>query len=301
MSSITDLYKPIGKRIASKSLNDLFINTRRGTRNGSENDVSDDDGSTDNQDDPVKVNQMIQDMLAVLDSKSLPEDFEDLALAIPVTLPSATAAIVPGEIYTTLFGLARYDKEFRLQLRKFLTKDFCARHLLTKLYGRAKEAFERLDDYTRSGPQTKPQFVARCADRIRQVVEQVGQYKDDRAPLNAATKAKAAEILTNLLLEVCNRNKDIYDSMPWHKTAPDPKELDDRNLYVNLIGDPPLYEESLEGQYFFLDVFSTFAPNEWMHLSDRLELALERIKQYGAPTSFIKTLDGLLAEDRPRF
>ena len=298
LSSVTNLYTPIGKRIASKSLNELIMTARTVAQMDSDDDFLDEGCSANNQD---KVNQSIQDMLAVFDNHRLPEDFEDLARAIPQNLSSAAAAIVPGDIFASLFGLARYDRNFRRLLRRALTRDFCARHSLTKLHGRAKEAFKRLDDYTQFGPETRPQLVAQCADRVRQVVRQIGQYKDDRAPLDALTKAKAAEILVSLLVEVCDRNKDIYGHMPWHKTAPDPEDLDDRNLYVNLISDPPIYEDSLEGQLFFLDVFSTFAPSEWMHLLDHLEAALEQIKHYGAPLPFIKRFEGLLAENQSRF
>ena len=298
LSSVTNLYMPIGKRIASKSLNGLIMTARADIQMDSDDDFLEEGRLDDNQD---KVNQSIQDMLAVFDNQRLPEDFEDLARAVPRNLSSATAAIVPGDIFASLFGLARYDKDFRRLLRRALTRDFCARHLLMKLHSRAKEAFERLDDYTQFGPETRPQLVAHCADRVRQVVRQIGQYKDDRAPLDGPTKAKAAEILVSLLVEVCDRNKDIYGHMPWHKTAPDPEDLDDRNIYVNLISDPPIYEDSLEGQFFFLDVFSTFAPSEWMHLLDHLEVVSEQIKQYGAPVPFIERLEGLLAENQPRF
>ena len=299
LSSITDLYISIGKRIAKRSLNDLIVTARIDTRTGSENETSDDDRSTNNQDDPDKVNQMIQDMLAVFDDRKLPEDFEHLTRTIPKTLSSATAAIVPGDVLTSLFRLARFDKGFRRLLRNYLTRNICARNLLTKLYSRAKEVFELLDDYAMSGPETSHQLVARCADRIRQVVDQIGRYMDERAPLNITTKARAAEILVNLLIQVCNRNKDIYEDMTWRKTAPDPHDIDDRNLYVNLIGDPHIYAETLEGRFFILDVLSTFAPDERIHLSDRLEVVSEKLKLYCAPHPFILRLDSILAEDQP--
>ena len=241
-------------------------------------------------------------MLSVFDPNILPEKYgEDFASNIPTTFTSYEDLIVLNSLPITIFGLAHHNEVFRRELRNALTRDFCAVQFFEKVATKARETFERFDRYVQFGPRSDPRSVEGCAHALRQIVKTAAEYKDDRAPLMVSTKSKAAGILVDVLIQVCERNRDIYSEMTWRKTAVDPEDAGDRNLYVNLIGDPPRYEkqtteeEEDEGEdLFFLDSFGTFAPEEWKHLLERLEHALDMIKRNGAPPAFVEKLEDLI-------
>ena len=239
-------------------------------------------------------------MLSVFDLKRLPDRYgEEFIDSIPTTFTSYQELVVPRNLPATIFGLARHNEVFRRELRNVLTRDYCAIQLFEKLAEKARETFERLDHYVQSGPRSDPRFVEGCANILRQITEKIAEYKDDRAPLMVSTKSRAAGILVDVLIEVCERNRDIYLDMSWQKTAPDPEDEDDRNIYTNLIGDPPQYdrdtEEEDEGErLFFLDAFGTFAPEEWKHLLEHLERAHDVLKLNEAPQEFVQKLEDIM-------
>ena len=244
--------------------------------------------------------QDVQDMLAIFDLKSLPDEYGDEMLEeIPRNAKSYRDLIIPGNMPVTMFGLVLRNRELRECFQKIFTKEFCAMQTYSKFERRTAEVFERLDYYTEIGPRFSPRIVARCAIRLRQIVQQIVQYNNDRAPLKTGTMSRAAEILLKMLIGICNRDDDIYENISWEKSEPDPVDERDRNLYYNLIGNPASTGQlPNEEQFFFIDAFGTFPPSERKHLIGRLQETLETIKDNGAPDLFIQRFEELIEESQ---
>lgn len=179
---------------------------------------------------------MIQDMLSVLDDKKLPDDFEQKFMStVPKFERSYQRTVVPGDIQTTLFGLARHDPILRERLRNAIPKDLCATNFLEKLEARAASYLGRFDAYATRGPNVQAKLVDNCASGLRNIIATISEYKETRPPMSPSLAVRAAEVVLRILTETLNRDMDIYSSDHWRSNTSTPKSLIDRNLFVNLV------------------------------------------------------------------
>ena len=297
LQKIAALYDQIGGHLdpATNRLDSLTraLNRTRGEDAATESDdIESETGSQAGDQD--RTEWIIQDMLSVFDELQLPEEYgrQPFVQNIPTETTSVENLVVRDSLAATVYGLARHDATFRRSLRKTLTKDFCARQFLDKMKDRILiRALGRLDRHITSGSESDTGIIMETADRLRGCVQEIQKYFEDRAPLSKQVKIRAAEIVVDLLRAVCEHNRDIYTEIRWTRTTQDPDEQDDRNLFHNLIGGA---DEEEEDDYFALTFMSSLAPDEWMHLLDRLGELLDRLRRNQAPRAYIEKLERIV-------
>ncbi len=250
-----------------------------------------------------------KEMLSVFDEATLPQEygrsFRDAA-----AVASSEDLFVPGNLSATIYRLAVRDETFYRRLAKVITPDRCASHYYAKQRARAQEAMRSLEKYIRDGPSllptTEDMDIPECARTFRIIVHQICQDRDSRTakqPLSATVIAQVAQILVEILQQVCNRDFDIYENITWPRVGADDEPERNRNLYMYLIGDPPSNSSAPAwmNDNFVLDQLYNIPPNEWRHLVEPLttiqEEIHERAVEYGLPsTAYAEKLETMLQE-----
>ena len=244
-----------------------------------------DSGSTENR------SETVRDMLSVFERSALPQEFGREFPSVPATSASQDL-YVPGNLAATIYGVAVRDKLFYRHLRKTVTHDICTSVVFLKQGARAREALRRLDHYVQNGPTEDPRGtdmdVPGCARVLRFTVERICQDRESRAasgPLGSTVIATLAEVLIDILQDVCNRNEDVYRHINWPReggaAAADNEPESERNLYTYLIGNPPRYGVSAPTwmkDSFVIDRFRSIPVNQWRHLLERLTNILDQIR-----------------------
>lgn len=281
MPDISELYNRIGERIESlpQQLNRLT---------GDATDSSSENSSTEESHVSRDLNsrqEIVKDILSVFDPKALPGDYGRNFQKDEVRASASENLYVPGNLAATIYEIAIRDEAFYRRLRKVVTRDICATSYFSKQQLRAREMMSRLDRFVKSGPSEHPEIkdvdVPECARSIQLIVHQICTDRDARAskgPLEALTSMNAAEILVDILAEVvCNRDKDVYEG---ERERDDNEPRRNRNLYLYLIGDPPISNVSAPfgmGDDFIIDRIRSFPAMEWSHLLERLTTILDHI------------------------
>ena len=299
LQRITDLYDQIGGHLdpLTDRLDSLTraLNRTRGEDEATESD--EDESETDSQfAEPEDADAVIQDMLSIFDDRRSPEEYgrQEFIQDVPTLYSSLENLVVLSSLPATIYGLARHDRKLRRHLRMALNKEFCAAvHFLKK----GKDAIRRIlayfDRHIADGRQSDPTIVDECAGRLRGAVEELKRYLEDEdtAPPSKQVRSMAAEILVDLLRSVCDRNADIYTQITWNRTAEDPQDEDDRNLFTNLVGDA---DEESEDEYFVLNVLTNMPPNNWKHLLEPMDTILVKLRENNAPRAYIEKLESII-------
>lgn len=257
--------------------------------------------------------EIVKDILSVFDPKALPAVYGRNFGGVEVHARASQKLYVPGNLAATIYEIAIRDEAFYRRLRKVVTRDICATSYFTKQRLRAGEMMSSLDRFVMGGHSESPEFkdmdVPECARNLRLIVHQICTNRDVRAsqgPLGAVTGMNAAEILVEILAEVvCDRDKDIYEGV-WEQDDNEPRR--NRNLYLYLIGDPPIsYDAEPFGMAddFIIDRIRGFPAMEWSHLLERLTTILDQILEKSADEdevvasgsrSFARKLESILRE-----
>lgn len=214
------------------------------------------------------------DMLSIFDRERLPDE---LGSELPeVSIDTALEDVLtPDNLTTTIYGLAVLEESFCKHLRRLINHDVCADHYLVKQRRRAQRAILRLDQ-----PAKDPSITAddpsirvwECGDTLRRIVREVCLDREARnlkKPLGLRSLNKAAELLVDILEDVCKHNKNIATI---GSSSPTPGV--DANLYTYLISDPPPFEEG----DFVIDQLCKFPQNEWRHLLEYLTTIAEYVR-----------------------
>ncbi|KAL8807491.1 MAG: hypothetical protein Q9182_000656 [Xanthomendoza sp. 2 TL-2023] len=238
---------------------------------------------------PSSRAEQMRDMLSVFDPTILPEDYGRDFGAIP-TSSGRPNLYVPNNLAATIFQLGVHDESVFECLRKVITHDICASVQLSKQRARAREAFAELDSYIENGPLDGPQDdgqdVPRCANMLRFLVDQICQIRNSRSfsgPLSAGVKRRVAEVLVEILQEVCNRNEDVYYRIDWERDVADDEPDRNRNLYAYVIDDPPRLGPSAPNwmkETFIVDRLRQMPADEWRHLIERLTSIVDQIREF---------------------
>ncbi|KAI4202859.1 MAG: hypothetical protein LQ350_002230 [Teloschistes chrysophthalmus] len=229
------------------------------------------------------------DMLSVFDSTALPEEYgRDFAPVGPFDTPRDIFAT--RSLAETIYRLAVRDELVFDRLRQVVTPENCAVAQFIKLRNRARATFAALDRYVEDGPSEDSQAddtdIPRCARKLRHCIERLCQARDSRrssSPLSAASVTKVAEILVEILQEVCNRNEDVYLRISWERDALEDEPERNRNLYTYLIDDPPPVHASAPNwmkDTFVIDGLRQIPANEWRHLIERLTSVLDQMREF---------------------
>ena len=251
----------------------------------------------------------VKEMLSVFDEAALPQEygrgFRDVsAIASPEDL------FVPGNLGATIYGLAVRDESIYRRLTKVITPDRCASRYYAKQRARAQETMRSLDRYVRDGPSltpaTRDMDIPECARIFRIIVHEICQDRDSRTakqPLSAAVVTEVAQILVEILQQVCNRDFDVYEDITWPRVGAEQEPERNRNLYMYLIGDPPRNPSAPAwmNDDFVIDQLRNFPTNEWRHLVEPLmsiqEDIYERATEYGLPSvAYAEKLGTMLQE-----
>lgn len=281
MPNIAELYNRIGERIESlpQQLNRL---TGDATDSSSENSATEESHVSR---DLNSRQEIVKDILSVFDPKALPGDYGRDFLDDEVRTRASEKLYVPGNLAATIYEIAIRDEAFYRRLRKVVTRDICATSYFSKQQLRAREVMSRLDRFVKSGPSKSPEVkdvdVPECARSLQLIVHQICTDRNARAskgPLGALTGMNAAEILVDILAEVvCKCDKDVYEG---ESERDDNEPRRNRNLYLYLIGDPPISNASAPfamGDDFIIDRIRGFPAMEWSHLLERLTTILDHI------------------------
>lgn len=274
LHDISELYSRIGERIESlpEKLNRWSGDA---TDSGSENSSTEESHVARDLDSRQEI---VKDILSVFDPKAIPAGYGRYFLEDEIRSGTSEKLYVPGNLAATIYGIAIRDEAFYRRLRKVVTHDICATSCFSKQRLRAREMISRLDRFVKNGPsniaEVKNVVVPECAGSLRLIVHQICTDRDARAskgPLGTVTGMAAAEMLVDILAEVVyNRDKDVYDS-DWERDDTKPRR--DRNLYLYLIGDPPISNASAPfgiGDDCIIDRIRGFPATEWSHLLERL-------------------------------
>lgn len=261
---------------------------------GDDEAASDTDNAAEAAHNPSIIDPRIQqtlDMLSVFDSIALPEEYGQDFTPTPV-YEAPQALFVANSLAATIYRLAVQDEVVFGRLREVITPDVCAYAHFTKLRTRARQAFTRLDQYVQNGPsddsETELQDIPTCARSLRLLVAHICQAHDLRTssgPLSPNLVTKVAEILVEILQEVCNRNEDVYSGIDWERDVSDDEPERNRNLYTYLIDDPPPPRPSTPTwmkETFVIDRLRQMPANEWRHLIERLTNILDQMREYAA-------------------
>ena len=253
--------------------------------------------------------QQIHDMLSVFDRTALPEEYGEDFEPVP-TLERPQSLFVANNLAATVYRLAKQDNGVFQRLREVITPDVCAYAHFTKLRERSRQAFTRLDQYVQNGPSgdadSDEQDIPTCARALRLLVAHICQAHDLRrsnGPLSPNLVTKVAEILVEILQEVCNRNENVYHRIGWEREIPDDEPDRNRNLYAYLIDDPPPSRGSTPTwmkETFIIDRLRRMPANEWRHLLERLTNILDQMREYASdednpPTAYAK-LDRMIQD-----
>ena len=210
--------------------------------------------------------------------------------------------LVSGNLVATIFNMAVYDEVFYRRLRWLLSKDRCAIETFKIGRSRAQRAFDRLDRVAVNGPSgdSDPWTVPECARTLKSIVKRIrdefesGHYYSNRTAVGQEATGRLVEILD----EVCQRNLDIYATAPGGTIAGVSDRIQERNLYVSLIGDPPTEQDDpglLENECFVVDDIASFTAEEWSPYADDLQRIYRMARNQGAPPYYLEKLQGLLS------
>ena len=253
ITEISGLYDRIGERLSS--LPELLNGSR-----GSE---------SDNEEEITARKAAVRDMLSVFDREALPEEYLHNIPDIPADTP-IDRLFIPGDLGATIYRLAVRDESIYATLDRILHRDICARYYLMKQLRRARQAMLDLDRYADNGPSSNSLVhdmdVKECGRTLHRIVWEVCQDRESRiskGPLKLETRTMAPEVLIEILEGVCDHNRDI----------------DSENLYAYLISEPPRPATPEERRDFVIDQLRDFPPNEWKHLTERLNGIAEYVRQ----------------------
>ena len=262
---------------------------------------SEDDSGIEMDVDEDEVLRDCLDMISVM-TENLPDEFanEHNIATIPDEVDELRDLIEPEDMERTLFGLIKHDETLRWRLQRILTKDYCVKQLLIKLENRAGIVFERLAAHVHEGPQSDPQIIARCAQHLRTIVAQCKHYINTRAPLSIMTRREATMALVKILGRVCQKDEDIYVEIEWRRTQPDPVQMYNRNLFVNLLERPPPPDVAgnifTRGESFFFTTFEIFSAAEMIHCRSPLENIIDLLKENEGPSELIEKLEKIIED-----
>ena len=229
-----------------------------------------------------------------------------LADEIPPPPPTLTKEGIVTRL-TTLYG--RIEERMD-SLPERLNRSRDEPQNLSDARRRAQGALRDLDRYASTGHSGNPVIdedgVYGCVRVLRPAVNAIRRIRDDRAHISVAPGRRAAEILVEILEDVCNRNTNIFEGVQWERDVSQSEDETDRNLYVHLIGNPPGpdtfdVDDDEEVPEFMTDAFVIeallrFPPEEWKHLVERLNAILDLVQRNGAPVDFVEKLEGMITD-----
>lgn len=129
--------------------------------------------------------------------------------------------------------------------------------------------------------------VPKCARTLRLLVHQMCEYRERstmHAPLDTGVASLLAKTLTDLVQEVCYRNRNIYEGSSWNRNQEPDEPARERNLYSYLVGNPPLDPSFPPWMRdpFVIHRLRAFPAEDWSDLFERLKTIKENIDEWEA-------------------
>ena len=244
-----------------------------------------------------EIDNEVEDILAVLDSDTdrTPGEYDEEFYS---NLPTSSNhrfqdLAVPGDLFSTIFALARHDPVLRQRLATVVTRERSDRDFFRKLQRRQASTFDRLDAYMKRGTSLNPRAVGRCAIELRSIVTKLEEYRQRTCESpNPAFDRACSKVTTRMLLEICRRNQDIYSGTNWHN-KPSPGAPQDRNLFYHLMSG--WNQTTNNASNFILDFLTDeLPPPASIKTVQDLSEALTKLKEYKASARSIAKLNSLI-------
>ena len=254
------------------------------------------------------------DIISSFDNSVTPSEFKQRFVhdPPPELLPSDNGSLVQGSLPATIYHLAWRDETFFRRLQQVVPQDTRAIQYHRTQNDRAQNALQRLAQYSETGqlapgPQHDRNLgVPACARYLRFIVEEMCEDRNRRhntAPLGAPVLRRLAEILTRLVGQIVTWDRDVYDRARWNRIQPQNEHPRDRNLFVYMIGDPPIDPTlpSWMTNHFVIDRLRSFPSSEWSHLLERLTTIKDAIEEKDMDSlpgsiSYVAAIDDMVRE-----
>lgn len=244
-----------------------------------------------------EIDHEVEDILAVLDSNRdrTPGDYDE---EFYNNLPTSSDhrfqdLIVPGDIFSTIFALARHDPVLRERLSTAVTRERSDRDFFRKLQRRRTSAFTQLETYMKRSLSPNASEVGHCAMKLRDIITKLEEYRQRsyESP-NPAFDRACSKVTTRMLQEICKWNRDIYSGANW-RNNPSPAAPQDRNLFYCLMSG--WNQSPNSSSHFILNFLADELPPQASAKSVQdLNEALAKFKEFKAPTQSIDKLKNLI-------
>lgn len=215
------------------------------------------------------------DILSSFELNTIPSEFKERYVDDPAPnlSPVSDSSLVLGSLPATIYRLACRDDAFYRCLQEIVPSDVRATAYYQTQNTRVQNILGRLSQYADTGPSAPDHDVdvPECARQLRHIVYSVCEDRNSRkaiAPPSHSVLSRLAELLTRLVVQVLAWNRDIYERTSWDRNQPVNEHPRERNLFIYLIGDPPL-DPGLPHwmtDLFVIDRLRAFPPSEWSHL-----------------------------------
>lgn len=241
------------------------------------------------------------DILSSFDRDVIPTEFKTRFVDYPPPRlsPVSDSSLVRGSLPATIYHLACRDDAFYRCLQELVPPDVRAIQYYQTQSSRAQTALRRLSQYAETGPSAEaasnPDIdVPQCARQLRYIVYSMCEDRDNRiaeAPLSLQLLRRLAEILAKLVVQVVRWDRDRHQAALWQRNRPLIEHSREHNLFIYLIGDPPVDTALPEWMTdkFVIDRLRGFPPSEWSHLLElftTIKDSIEDMDMDNLPGSF---------------
>lgn len=167
-----------------------------------------------------------------------------------------------------IFRAAMEDDILFHSLRRGFPTRVCAMFYFKKQYAKAKK---KLKDFPLPDQWAPDVSIPQFGEELRRIVQEMMDYKkNEREELGDTNLCRLAEMLVDLIREVCNRDYEIN-----HGLHAQPRHEHDKkwNLYAYLISDPSPDADTPNRmqQSFIIDQLNALPEKYWKHLLSELE------------------------------
>ena len=236
----------------------------------------------------------IEDVLAVLDPKSLSGDYdEDFYTSLPSSDNHQFCdLVIPGDLFKTIFALARHDRILRERLAVAITREVVDKDLLRKLSNRRKSCFNQLSKYEKEGPELRANQIMRSCWILREIISRLSNYRQRIYEIpNPAFDRSCAKLAIRILHTICTWNRDIYANATWLQGTGPPRAPKDRNLYIYFTICPPHDPIITNNTNFLISFLTTDLPTSASspYQQDLTNLAT-RLTDFNAPAQILQPL-----------
>ncbi|KAK2810367.1 hypothetical protein FQN50_003098 [Emmonsiellopsis sp. PD_5] len=257
-----------------------------------------DAGSTDSSDQDsgptMSRPEKVRDLLSAF-SSAMPDEFLTDHTAETISQPrTPEGCVVQRDLEATMLRLAVQDEAVYNSLRKAMPSAARALIFFDKIKERYMNLLSNFDKYCENGPMQVEGAALEIGVVINELHGYVAQIKENielRAPHSYTT---APDALLYLLREISERDCDAFEDNNWDRENPPTETVDDRNLFLRLIGKP-----DITSQYFILNILEDLPLPTLKGREDQVKQIISNIRVSNMSSkAYLQKLQSLLHRDR---